>query len=152
MPETAPFLGRRGVERGETESRVRNLPSELRARGTEWLRSLPQDSNNPAQEKREVGRFPQQRRVREKQGARVTILACHSNFILSFLFSTRTLHGAPCFQASEASLWPGSGCPRFPRALLSHRPPRATRSQRSGASEQASSPGARGRRLLPTAP
>lgn len=65
-----------------------------------------------------MGRFPQQRSVRGRRGARVTILACQSNFILSFLSGTRTLHGAPCSEAAGASLWPGSGSPRFPRALL----------------------------------
>lgn len=68
-----------------------------------------------------MGRFPQQRSVRGGRGARVTILACQSNFILSFLSGTRTLHGAPCSEAAGTSLWPGSGSPRFPRALLPHR-------------------------------
>jgi hypothetical protein len=65
-----------------------------------------------------MGRVPQQRSVRGRRGAGVTILACQSNFILSFLSGTRTLHGAPCSEAVGASLWPGSGSPRFPRALL----------------------------------
>lgn len=151
MPETASFLGRRGAERRGIQSRMRKLPSG--AGGSDHFHRTP--TTRP--EKARGGKIPQSREESGgRQGARVTILACQSNFILSFLSGTRTLHGAPCSEATGASLWPGSGSPRLPRSRLPYRlPPRATRPQRSAARERVSSPGAlgaRGCRLLPTAP
>lgn len=130
MPENTSFVSREKRHR-EGKDTKQSEKAPLGTRG-------PGGSHQPGPRKREMGRFPQQRSVRGRRGARVTILACQSNFILSFLSGTRTLHGAPCSEAVGTSLWPGSGSPRFPRALLPHRRRRARPGhKRAPASEQA---------------
>lgn len=96
------------------------------------LRSL-RVSPKHAQRKRE--KIPHQRSLGRSQRARVTILACQSNFILSFLFGTWTRHDAPCSEAIAvpAALSPPPRAPARaqPRAALPRRR-RRRRCARSG--------------------
>lgn len=93
MPENPGIVSREKRHReGKDTKQSKKAPLKARGPGSDQLDRLQQ----PGPRKREMGRFPQQRSVQGRRGACVTILACQSNFILSFLSRTRTLHGAPC--------------------------------------------------------
>ena len=122
------------------------------------LRSL-RVSPKPAQRKRE--KIPHQSSLGRRQRVLVTILACQSNFILSFLSGVWTRHDAPCSQANAvpARLSHGASSPgpaRPPRTQHRHAPAAAAAAAAAAGARDSSTKGARRasergrRRLLPT--